>query len=205
MKSPNVDLAVVADLLRTRQRVLQPEDVGFPRGRRRRTPGLRREEAAALCSMSTAYYSRIERRCAPRPSAVMLAGIARGLRFSRDDRDRLFAAAGYDTDGHAHIEPGLMLVLDRLADMPAQVVGPSGAVLCQTSLARALFGDQSGYAGARRCRLIHPELGAIDLDCEVLPDADRGHRVVVYLAEPGSESHSKLQLLAVIGHHRFDG
>ncbi|MCO7220426.1 helix-turn-helix transcriptional regulator, partial [Klenkia sp. PcliD-1-E] len=40
---------------------LQPEDVGLPRGPRRRTAGLRREEVAALAHMSPDYYSRLER------------------------------------------------------------------------------------------------------------------------------------------------
>ena len=37
----------LADFLRVRRTRLSPEDFGFPRTRRRRTPGLRREEVAA--------------------------------------------------------------------------------------------------------------------------------------------------------------
>jgi hypothetical protein len=43
----------LADFLRHRRQALQPEDVGLGPGRRRRTPGLRREEVAALAHMST--------------------------------------------------------------------------------------------------------------------------------------------------------
>ncbi|MER8162936.1 transcriptional regulator, partial [Streptomyces sp. NPDC094472] len=43
-----MDRALLADFLRARREVLQPEDVGLPRGSRRRTGGLRREEVAAL-------------------------------------------------------------------------------------------------------------------------------------------------------------
>ncbi|MGH1551784.1 helix-turn-helix domain-containing protein [Streptomyces sp. L7] len=42
--------------------------MGFPQGQRRRTPGLRREEVAVLCQMSTDYYSRLERGRGPQPS-----------------------------------------------------------------------------------------------------------------------------------------
>ena len=36
----------IADFLKTRRMRRQPEELGLPRGRRRRTPGLRREEVA---------------------------------------------------------------------------------------------------------------------------------------------------------------
>lgn len=62
-----MDRAQLADFLRTRRETLQPEDVGLPRGPRRRTQGLRREEVAALCGMS-ADYSRLEQRRGPQPS-----------------------------------------------------------------------------------------------------------------------------------------
>ena len=64
----------LSDFLRKRREALQPEDVGMPRGRRRRTPGLRREEVAVLASMSADYYSRLEGGRGPQPSAPMLAG-----------------------------------------------------------------------------------------------------------------------------------
>jgi Helix-turn-helix domain len=55
-----IDRAGLAEFLVHRRNALQPEDVGLPRGQRRRTTGLRREEVAALCHMSTDYYSRLE-------------------------------------------------------------------------------------------------------------------------------------------------
>lgn len=70
------DRAGLAEFLRRRRSALQPEDVGLPRGQRRRTSGLRREEAAALCHMSTDYYSRLER--GPQPSEQMIAPVHRG-------------------------------------------------------------------------------------------------------------------------------
>lgn len=55
-----MDREQLGDFLRTRREALQPEDVGLPRGPRRRTSGLRREEVAALSGVSADYYSRIE-------------------------------------------------------------------------------------------------------------------------------------------------
>ncbi len=49
-----IDRAGLAAFLR-RRRAAATQDVGLPRGQRRRTSGLRREEVAELCHMSTDY------------------------------------------------------------------------------------------------------------------------------------------------------
>ena len=90
-----IDREGLADFLRRRREALQPEDVGLPRGQRRRTSGLRREEVAALCHMSTDYYSRLEQERGPQPSEQMIASIAQGLHLSRAERDHLFRLAGH--------------------------------------------------------------------------------------------------------------
>jgi MmyB-like transcription regulator ligand binding domain len=48
-------------------------------------------------------------------------------------------------------------------------------------------------------RFNHSEVGALELSCQTLLDPDQSHRLLVYTASPGSDSHDKLQLLAVIG------
>ncbi|MFB9364382.1 helix-turn-helix transcriptional regulator [Actinoplanes nipponensis] len=150
-----MDRAQLADFLRTRREALQPEDVGLPRGPRRRTGGLRREEVAALCGMSADYYSRIEQQRGPHPSEQMLAAIARGLHLSLEERDHLFRIAGHATPGRVHradhINPGIMRILDRLADTPAQVMSSLGETLRQTRPAVALLGDDLRWTGLARC------------------------------------------------------
>ncbi|MBE8517429.1 helix-turn-helix domain-containing protein [Amycolatopsis sp. H6(2020)] len=140
--------------LRARREALQPEDVGLRRGTRRRTSGLRREEVAELCDMSADYFARLERGTGPHPSEQMLAAIARGLRLTLDERDHLFLLAGHRTPHRAlrgeHVSPGLMRVLDRLQDTPAQVMGALGETLVQTPPATALLGDQTGFTGPAR-------------------------------------------------------
>lgn len=149
-----MDRAQLADFLRRRREALQPEDVGLRRGPRRRAAGLRREEVAALCDMSTDYYSRLEQARGPQPSEQMLAAIARGLRLTLDERDHLFRLAGHSAPTRAlrneHVSPGLMRILDRLADTPAQVMSELGETLAQTSAARALFGDETRFEGFMR-------------------------------------------------------
>ncbi|CDO10416.1 putative DNA-binding protein [Mycolicibacterium cosmeticum] len=257
---------------------MQPEDVGLPRGRRRRTSGLRREEVAALCHMSADYYARLERQRGPQPSAQMIASIAQGLHLSRDERDHLFRLAGHQPPdrgaGTDHISPGMLRIFDRLTDTPAEIVTELGETLRQTPLGVALVGDLCRYTGPSRSigyrwfadpgardiyppedhefysrmyvsglravlarrgpgskaaglaellsaesdefrmlwdaheigikpreikRYRHPEVGRLELNCQVLLDPEESHSLLVYTAAPGSESYEKLQLLSVIG------
>ncbi|MGS2618836.1 helix-turn-helix transcriptional regulator [Micromonospora sp. LZ34] len=277
-----MDRAQLAGFLRTRRAALQPEDVGLPRGPRRRTGGLRREEVAALSDMSTDYYTRLEQQRGPHPSEQMLAALARGLRLSLAERDHLFRLAGYATPHRAlradHVNPGMMRILDRLQDTPAQVVNQVGETLAQTGPAIALLGDASRHTGLARSahyrwftdpaarlvhpaedhaahsrlvaahlhgaytrdgrgsraaavvdallagsdefaelwrehpvqgaycppkRFLHPEVGPLELHCQTLVDPDQSQTLLVYTAEPGSESQEKLRLLSVLGGQRF--
>jgi transcriptional regulator with XRE-family HTH domain len=273
-----IDRAGLAEFLRRRRESLQPEDVGLPRGPRRRTAGLRREEVAALCHMSTDYYARLERRRGPQPSEQMIASIAQGLHLSLAERDHLCRLAGHQPPpsgaSSAHVSPGLLRIFDRLGDTPAEIVTELGETLRQTPLAVALTGDTTRFTGPARSkgyrwftdpssrevhapedhaflsrmyaaglravlairgpgsrvaqltdlllvrseefrslweahevgihpgevkRYQHPEVGRLELNCQTLIDPHQAHHLLVYTAVPGTESHDKLQMLAVIG------
>jgi transcriptional regulator with XRE-family HTH domain len=277
-----MDRATLAAFLRRRREALRPEDVGLPTGVRRRAPGLRREEVAALAVMSTDYYTRLEQRRGPRPSEQMLASLARALRLTKDERDYLYQVAGHNPpdllSGATLVAPALLRVLDRLDDTPAQVVSNLAETLVQNRLAAALLGDASRFTGLARSRiyrwftdpaertryprddhdrqsrslvanlraafgqmgprsgagelvralqkaspefaalwdrqevarrfedhktLIHPELGPIELDCQVLFTEDQSQALLVLTAPPRSESYEKLRLLAVLGNQQF--
>ena len=149
-----IDRRGLAEFLRTRREALQPEDVGLTRGARRRTAGLRREEVAALSHMSTDYYSRLERERGPQPSEQMLASIAQGLHLSREERDHLFHLAGHTPPARGasrdHISPGLLRILDRLDDTPAEIVTELGETLKQSRMGVALMGDKAALTGPER-------------------------------------------------------
>src|SRR5215469_5102320 len=277
-----MDRAALADFLRRRREALQPRDVGLPAGARRRAPGLRREEVAALAVMSADYYTRLEQQRGPQPSEQILASLARALRLSSGERDYLFQIAGHNAPASAasaaHVSPALLRVLDRLSDTPALIVSGLGETLVQNQMAEALLGDNAGYTGlarsgiyrwftdpAERLRypeddrdrqsraevanlraaygsmgpnsragelvralqktstefaglwerhevarrfadhktLIHPELGPIEVDCQVLFTEDQSQALLVLTAPPRTEAFEKLQLLAVLGQERF--
>ena len=48
-------------------------------------------------------------------------------------------------------------------------------------------------------RYQHPDLGLLELNCQILLDPEQAHMLLVYTADPGSESYERLQLLAVVG------
>jgi transcriptional regulator with XRE-family HTH domain len=152
-----MDRAALADFLRRRREALRPEDVGLPPGVRRRAPGLRREEVAALAVMSIDYYTRLEQRRGPQPSEQMLASLARALRLTTGERDYLFQVAGHNAPAHAstaaHVAPALLRVLDRLTDTPALILSNLGETLVQNRMAEALFGDNSRYTGLARSEI----------------------------------------------------
>ncbi|AEV85213.1 XRE family transcriptional regulator [Actinoplanes sp. SE50] len=149
-----IDRAGLAEFLRRRRESLQPEDVGLPRGTRRRTAGLRREEVATLCHLSADYYSRLERGRGPHPSPQMVASIAQGLHLSLDERDHLFRLAGHHPpvrgDAGDHISPGLLRIFDRLTDTPAEIITELGETLRQNALGVALNGDLTRFTGPAR-------------------------------------------------------
>jgi len=149
-----IDRIGLAQFLRTRRDLLQPEDVGLPRGSRRRTSGLRREEVAALAHMSVDYYARLERERGPQPSEQMLASIAQGLHLSHAERDHLFRLAGHTPPAQGseseHVSPGLLRVLDRLDDTPAEIVTEVGETLRQSRMGVALTGDTASLRGPER-------------------------------------------------------
>jgi hypothetical protein len=228
--------------------------------------------------MSSDYYARLERERGPQPSEQMIASIAQGLHLSLDERDHLFRLGGHQPPVRGadseHISPGLLRILDRLADTPAEIVTELGETLRQSPLGVALTGDTTGYSGPARSigyrwftdpatrriyapddhaflsrmfasglrgivtlrgpgsraahfadlllarsdefrtlwndheigvrpdalkRFVHPEVGALELNCQRLLDPQQSHSLLVYTAVPGSESHDKLRLLSVIG------
>lgn len=275
------DRAQLADFLRRSRERVDPTALGLPPRTRTRTPGLRREDVAQLAGISVDYYARLEQARGAFPSEQVVGALARALRLSEDECDYLHRLAGYPTRSRRgssrHVSPGLLLVLDRLVDAPAQVVSDSGQVLARNAMSELLHGAPArpGRAGninwlmfadptyeprtplrdrpalaanhvanlrathARRPddeevnalirdllaaseefrelwerhdvavlrashkTFLHPQVGALVLDCEILLSANGEQSLILYTPRPGTDAAEKLQLLRVLGHERF--
>ncbi|MEE1843582.1 helix-turn-helix domain-containing protein [Streptomyces sp. NPDC007076] len=91
---PDVRRHELADFLRSRRERITPEQVGLVRGRRRRTPGLRREEVAQLSAVGVTWYTWLEQARDIQVSPQVLDALARALLLDRSERGHLFSLAG---------------------------------------------------------------------------------------------------------------
>ncbi|MFF5428646.1 helix-turn-helix transcriptional regulator [Streptomyces griseofuscus] len=142
-----MDRAELGAFLRSRRERIGPADVGPPLGPRRRTPGLRREEVAALAFISPEYYARLEQARAPRPSREVLAGLARALRLTDAERDHLHQLAGAPPSPApgppCEVRQSILDLVHRLPGAAAFVTSATLEVLAWNELAAALMEDFS--------------------------------------------------------------
>lgn len=146
-----VDKATTAlgDFLRARRGQLRPADLGLPHfGRRRRVPGLRREELAQHAGLSVAYYTRLEQGESRRPSDAVLAALADALRLDKTERAHLHRLAGEDRAPAAGgtvgadpevLHPRVAQLLAAVEDVPAVALGRWTDILAWNRLAHALL------------------------------------------------------------------
>ncbi|MCQ4082006.1 helix-turn-helix transcriptional regulator [Streptomyces sp. RB6PN25] len=116
----------LADFLRSRRERITPEQVGLPNGRRRRTPGLRREEVAQLSAVGVTWYTWLEQARDIKVSAQVLDAVARTLMLDRAERAHLFVLAGL-SDPAPNLEcptvtPSLRATMEQLEPLPACVM-----------------------------------------------------------------------------------
>lgn len=132
----------LGEFLRSRRAQIKPEDVGFRSGRGRRVEGLRREEVAALASVSVDYVKRLELGRIT-PSDAVLVALARALQLDVLERAHLFALAGrtstQDLNPFEDVRPGLLRLLAAVEPLPAFIVGPWLDLLAWNPTASALF------------------------------------------------------------------
>ncbi|MER6926397.1 helix-turn-helix transcriptional regulator, partial [Streptomyces spiralis] len=83
----------VREFLTSRRAKISPEQAGLPSGSRRRVPGLRRSEVAALADMSVEYYAKLERGHLAGVSPTVLEAVARVLQLDDAERAHLLNLA----------------------------------------------------------------------------------------------------------------
>ncbi|MFC8243545.1 helix-turn-helix transcriptional regulator [Streptomyces chartreusis] len=113
----------LAAFLRHRREHIAPEQVGLPRGSRRRTPGLRREEVAHLAAVGVTWYTWLEQARDIQVSVQVLDALARTLLLDPSERSHLFQLAGAVDPTPAtacpSVTPAMRAVLEQLEPYPA--------------------------------------------------------------------------------------
>ncbi|MFF0014984.1 helix-turn-helix transcriptional regulator [Streptomyces sp. NPDC005374] len=147
--------ADLGEFLRARRARVLPTDVGLDDGfRRRRVPGLRREEVAELAGVSVDYYMRLEQGRTPNPSVSVLDAVARALHLDHDERHHLYDLARRpavlkedDPKADGDIDEVMHRLLTSLADQPALVLTPAMTVAAANAAADVLFGPLAAVGG----------------------------------------------------------
>src|SRR5687768_5207369 len=161
--------ADIRDFLASRRARLSPEQVGLPAGgRRRRVPGLRREEVAVLAGVSTEWYTRLEKGHIAGVSEDVLSAVARALQLDEAERTYLFDLARVagkpartpQRRGTGQVQPPVQWMLDSMTASAAFVANGRLDIVASNSLGRALhsplFDDPRRPANFARFQFLDP-------------------------------------------------
>ncbi|EKX61927.1 hypothetical protein STRIP9103_02014 [Streptomyces ipomoeae 91-03] len=135
----------VREFLASRRAGITPERAGLPTGSRRRVPGLRRIEVAALADMSVEYYAKLERGNLAGVSPAVLEAVARALQLDDAERAHLLHLARAADGSDTLVRPrrrtsrqwpphrGLRWTLDAIAAGPLRPQRPHGLLAATSS------------------------------------------------------------------------
>ncbi len=149
----------LGEFLRARRARLRPSEVGLPSGvGLRRTPGLRREELAALAGLSIDYYIRLEQGKETNPSTAILDGLARALHLTGEEHEHLYTLANHaarrtrPSSPHTipEVRAGVRLLLETVRPCPAYVQNRVNDILAANPEALALFAGIEEWPVHRR-------------------------------------------------------
>lgn len=128
--------------LRSRRERMSPSATMSARTRRR-TPGLRREEVAQSCGVSTTWYTWLEQGRSVSASAGALSRISRALQLTVAERSYLFEVAGVtdpenESEASTELPPGLESLVTSLS-VPAYLLDRQwNAILWNRATAKLL-------------------------------------------------------------------
>jgi len=144
--------------LKDRRGRITPSELGLPDAVRRRTPGLRREDVAAIAGVSVTWYTWLEQGREIRVSEEVLEKIAAALRLDADERDYLFMLAQHRppppapvaASGDARQVTETMQRMIASVGVPAIVMTERWDVLVWNDIHTAVFRDYSKVPPAQR-------------------------------------------------------
>jgi transcriptional regulator with XRE-family HTH domain len=152
-------LTELGEFLRARRARLRAADVGLPPGvGLRRTPGLRREEVAALAGLSIDYYIRLEQGRETNPGPAILDGLAEALRLTEEEREHFYALANHaarrtppsSPRAIREVRAGVRLLLETVRPCPAYVQNRVNDILAANPEGIALFAGIEEWPASRR-------------------------------------------------------
>ena len=151
---PVTDAASLGSYLRDRRERLDPSALGLD-VRRRRTPGLRREEVAQRAGLSATWYTWLEQERGGAPSAATLDRLARALLLTEAEREHLFLLGlGRSPEVRERssegVSPRLQRVVDALPASPALVKTAAWDVVAWNRAAAAVLTDYGALPSAER-------------------------------------------------------
>lgn len=144
----------LAAYLKDRRAKLDPTAFGFAL-KRRRTPGLRREEVAQRANVSATWYTWLEQGRGGAPSADVLDRIARAMMLTDVEREHLFLLGlGRPPEVHYQapegISPRLQRLLDTLEYSPAFIRTATWDVIAWNKAAAAVLTDYGALPAGQR-------------------------------------------------------
>ncbi|MEV8540386.1 helix-turn-helix transcriptional regulator [Streptomyces sp. NPDC051572] len=190
----------LGQFLRSRRERVSPADVGLAGAGRRRVPGLRRDEVAALAGVSPGYYSRLEQGRELSPSARVLEAMARVLRLAEEDRLELFRLArpaGRRTRSPSRVErvrPHLRQLIESWTRTPAFVIGHAQDLLATNTLADALYRDFTQHDNVLRMLFLDPAAKTFYRS----PERAK-HRAVADLQQSAASTPEDPRILHLVG------
>jgi len=133
----------LGDFLRSRRERLSPEALGLATLRRRRTPGLRREEVAERAGIGVDWYVRLEQGRAEGPSTTTIDALARALCLAPTEHSHLRALARLPARRAFRREtvPGTICSIVASLRQPAYVTGARWDVLAWNRAATRAITD----------------------------------------------------------------
>ena len=160
----------LAQFVRAHRERLAPATVGLAADARRRTPGLRREEVARRCGLSTTWYTWIEQGRDVSVSPTALARLADALQLDRAERAYLFELAlKRDPDHPLHETqslPSAVLACVKTITSPAYILDRHWNARGWNAPAEHLFVGWLDQPGTRNLlRFIFLDVSARSLIC----------------------------------------
>ncbi|MBQ1159364.1 helix-turn-helix domain-containing protein [Streptomyces sp. A73] len=194
----------VREFLTSRRAKIRPERAGLPAGPRRRVPGLRRSEVAALADVSVEYYAKLERGNLAGVSPAVLESVARALQLDDAERAHLLHLARAADGSDALTRPrrrtttrqwtphrSLQWTLDAITAGPAFVRNGRMDILAANPLDHAFYADvhatPENQANLARFQFLDPASRRLYPDWELFADM----AVAILRTEAGRAPHDK--------------